>query len=172
MLAPPRVWWKPLGRLERNWLKLAFVWCLFLTAMMPLWFYLGRQNVPATTYRVTPQQFQAKVEAFIQEYQVGEEQGIPVVAPPPGDVFMLARMWQWSPILQLKVGETYRLHLSSLDVQHGFSLQPINLNLMVLPGYDYVVTFTPTSTGEFYVVCNEFCGIGHHLMIGKIIVTK
>ncbi len=172
MLAPPRVWWKPLGRLERNWLKLAFVWCVFLTAMMPLWFYFGRQNVPAKTYRVTPEQFQAKVEAFIAEYQVGEEKGIPVVEPPPGDVFMLARMWQWQPILKLKVGETYRLHLSSVDVQHGFSLQPLNLNFMVLPGYDYVVTITPTTEGEFYVVCNEFCGIGHHLMIGKIIVTK
>jgi cytochrome c oxidase subunit 2 len=29
---------------------------------------------------------------------------------------------------------------------------------------------TPTTTGEFYVVCNEFCGIGHHQMVGKILV--
>jgi cytochrome c oxidase subunit 2 len=41
---------------------------------------------------------------------------------------------------------------------------------MVLPGYDYVLTVTPTTTGEFYVVCNEFCGIGHHQMVGKILV--
>lgn len=173
MIAPPRVWWRPLGRFERSWLLLAFVWCIFLTAMMPLWLFLGRQNVPATTYRVTPQQYQRQVEAFIAQYQVGEEKGIPVVEPPPGsDVFVLARTWQWTPVLRLKKGETYRLHLSSLDVQHGFSLQPLNLNFMVLPGYDYVVTITPTAAGEFYIVCNEYCGIGHHLMIGKVIVTE
>ncbi len=173
MIAPPRVWWKPLGRLERSWFKLAFVWCIFLTAMMPLWFFLGRQNVPTTTYRVTAEQFQRQVDAFIQQYQVGTENGFPVVEPPPGsDVYMLARMWQWTPVLKLKRGATYRLHLSSTDVQHGFSLQPLNLNFMVLPGYDYVVTITPTTAGEFSVVCNEYCGIGHHLMIGKIIVTE
>ncbi len=173
MIAPPRVWWKPLGQLERSWLLIGLVWCIFLTAMMPIWFFLGRQNVPATTYRATPEQFQAQVNAMIEQYKVGEERGFPIVEPPPGsDVFIQARMWQWYPIVKLKKGATYRLHLSSLDVQHGFSLQPMNLNFMVLPGYDYVVTITPTTAGEFYVVCNEYCGVGHHLMIGKIIVTE
>jgi cytochrome c oxidase subunit 2 len=102
---------------------------------------------------------------------VGEEKGMPVVAPDPKeDVYMLGRLWQWSPVLKLKKGETYRLHLSSLDLVHGFSIFPLNLNFMVLPGYDYVLTVTPTTTGEFYVVCNEFCGIGHHQMVGKILV--
>jgi cytochrome c oxidase subunit 2 len=73
--------------------------------------------------------------------------------------------------LQLKKGQTYRLHISSLDLQHGFSLQPNNLNLQVMPGYDYVATITPTQSGEYSVICNEFCQIGHHLMTGRIIVT-
>lgn len=172
MLSPPRVWWKPLGRLERNWLIIAFVWCLFLTAMMPLWFFMGRQNVPATSYRVTPAQFEKLTYDFAQKYQVGTEKGLPVVSAPPGDVYLLGRQWQWYPILQLKKGETYRLHLSSLDVQHGFSLQPANLNFQVLPGYDYVVTLTPTESGKFSIVCNEYCFVGHHVMVGKLIVTE
>jgi cytochrome c oxidase subunit 2 len=40
----------------------------------------------------------------------------------------------------------------------------------VHPGYEHVFTLTPTETGEFGIVCNEFCGIGHHQMTGKIIV--
>jgi cytochrome c oxidase subunit 2 len=79
-------------------------------------------------------------------------------------------MWAWYPILKLRRGETYRLHLSSTDLQHGFSLQPLNMNFQVLPGYDHVLTLTPTSSGEFTIVCNEFCGIGHDRMIGRIIV--
>ena len=69
-------------------------------------------------------------------------------------------------------GETYRLHLSSMDWQHGFSLQPNNINLQVHPGYDMVVTLTPTETGTFSVVCNEYCGVGHHTMVGKIHVVE
>ncbi|MFN7065751.1 MAG: cytochrome C oxidase subunit II, partial [Aquificaceae bacterium] len=61
-------------------------------------------------------------------------------------------------------------YISSLDLLHGISIQPVNMNFMVYPGYDYVLTFKPTSSGEFAVICNEFCGIGHHMMIGKIIV--
>ena len=35
-----------------------------------------------------------------------------------------------------------------------------------------IFTVKPNSTGEFGVVCNEFCGIGHHTMVGKIYVVK
>lgn len=172
MFVPQRIWWKPLHRYERSWVLVAFVWCVLLTVMMPLWFYLGRQNVPATTLRTTPAEFKAAVDAFVAEYQIGEDQFVPVVAPPPNsDVYLLAKQWQWYPVLQLEKGETYRLHLSSVDVQHGFSLQPVNLNLHVLPGYDYVATISPTTSGDFQIVCNEYCGLPHHIMTGKIIVT-
>ena len=173
MLQPQRIWWKPLGRLEKNWVLMAFVWCLLLTVMMPLWFFYGRQNVPAVTYRVKPEDFEQKVMAFAEEYQVDTgARDIPIVEPPPGDVYMWGEQWQWYPILKLKEGETYRLHLSSLDVQHGFSIQPVNLNFQVIPGYDYVVTLTPTQSGEFTIVCNEYCFLGHHAMVGKMIVVE
>ena len=119
------------------------------------------------------EQIKPTVDAFVEEYSIGEEGGIPVVAPPPGsDVYLRASQFQWYPILQLEEGETYRLHLSSLDVVHGFSLQPVNLNFMVVPDYDYVVTLTPTTSGEFSIVCNEYCLVGHHIMTGKIIVEE
>ncbi len=48
----------------------------------------------------------------------------------------------------------------------------MNFNLQILPGYDFVVNITPTETGEFSLICNEYCGIGHHKMVGKIIVKE
>jgi len=30
----------------------------------------------------------------------------------------------------------------------------------------------PDEAGEFSVVCNEYCGIGHHTMVGKIYVVE
>jgi cytochrome c oxidase subunit 2 len=111
---------------------------------------------------------------MVKKYTIREEgdTGIPVVAPPVGsDVFLLARLWEWYPILELKKGEKYRLHLSSMDWMHGFSLQPTNINLSIHPGYDFVVTITPTESGKFSIICNEYCGIGHHTMAGRMYVT-
>jgi cytochrome c oxidase subunit 2 len=75
-------------------------------------------------------------------------------------------------VLELEKGRTYRLHLSSLDWQHGFSLQPVNMNIQVHPGIEHVLTITPTESGVFSVVCNEFCGAGHHQMTGRIRVVE
>ena len=119
-----------------------------------------------------PAAFSARVQEFIDEYKVGEENGLPVVEPPPGShVYLQGQMWRWVPVLKLQQGASYTLHLSSIDVNHGFNLYPMNINFQVVPGYDYGLVVTPTQAGEFQVVCNEFCGVGHHLMVGKIIVT-
>jgi heme/copper-type cytochrome/quinol oxidase subunit 2 len=40
-----------------------------------------------------------------------------------------------------------------------------------VPGYDYGLRVTPTEAGEFLIICNEFCGINHHNMLGKMIVV-
>jgi cytochrome c oxidase subunit II len=172
MESPKGIWWKPAHKAEKVWFGIAFAWCMVLFAMMPLWHIKGGQNPSGIRAKVDPQAFAARTYEFIETYQVGEENGYPIVEPPPGsDIYLLGRMWNWTPILKLKKGAEYTLHLSSLDVNHGFALYPININFQVVPGYDYGLKVTPTEAGDFRIVCNEFCGIGHHLMLGKVIVT-
>ncbi|MBK9549953.1 MAG: hypothetical protein IPO52_12820 [Gemmatimonadetes bacterium] len=92
--------------------------------------------------------------------------------PPVGaEIYLVGLTFSWYPILQLEQGKQYTLHLSSLDVNHGFSLFPVNVNFQVVPGYDYALRVTPTTAGDFRIICNEFCGIGHHTMVGRVIVT-
>ena len=171
LLVPERGWFRAPAGHEKIWLGLALSWCLVLTVMMPYWHFRGKQNSRGEAYAVVPTEFAARVDRFIAANKVGEDKGVAIVEPAPGsDAFILARMWSWNPILKLRKGETYRVHLSSLDLQHGFSLQPLNMNFQVMPGYDHVLTITPTSVGTFTIVCNEFCGIGHSNMIGHIIV--
>ena len=170
-----RVWWNdPLDKKEIAWISIAFLWGLVMFATMIVWHVTGEQNLSNEAYRIDPEVFAERTEAMVQKYKVREEgkSGVPVVKPPPGsEVYMLGRLWEWWPILELEKGESYRLHLSSLDWQHGFSLQPTNINIQVHPNYELVLTITPSETGEFGVVCNEYCGIGHHQMIGKIYVV-
>ncbi len=157
---------------ERVWLGLALTWCLVLTIMMPYWHMRGKQNSTGEAYKVEPMAFLERANRFTESHKVGEEAGIPIVEPDPGgDAYLVARMWSFSPILKLKKDQTYRLHLSSMDLQHGFALLPLNMNFQILPGWDHVLTITPTQSGEFSIICNEFCGIGHHLMTGRIVVV-
>ncbi len=171
LLPPRRHWMTRLGPDERRWLMIAFIWCLVLFTGMYVWLGIGEQQTPIESYRIEPSDFAAEVQDFVAEHQVGERAGAAVVAPPPGsDVYLQASQFQFRPVLQLERGETYRLLVSSTDVQHGLSLQPVNLNFQVLPGYLYVIRITPEESGEFPMVCNEYCGLGHHVMTGLIIV--
>lgn len=171
LLPPKQHWWTRLGPDERRWLTIAFVWCLVLFAGMYVWLGVGQQQTPVESYRIDPDEFAAEVDDFVEAHRVGERDGAPVVAPPPGsDVYLQASQFQFRPILQLERGETYRLLVSSLDVQHGLSVQPVNMSFQVLPGYLYVIRITPDEAGEFPIVCNEYCGLGHHVMTGLIIV--
>ena len=173
---PPadRIWWKvPVGREEIVWILIALTWCLIMFFMMPYWHIYGKQNLSNEAYQTTPAKYGAKVQEGIDQNKVGEEAGVPIIHPPAGsDVYMLDRLWQWWPILELEKDKNYRLHLSSMDWQHGFSVQPININMQVVPGYEMVLTVTPDQSGEYGVVCNEYCGIGHHTMVGKIYVKE
>lgn len=177
-ITPPsdRIWWnEPVAKAELIWIAVAFLWGLVMFFMMIYWHAVGEQNLSNEAYRIDPEIFAERTEAMVEKYTVREqgETGIPVVHPPPGsDVYLIARTWEWWPILELEKGESYRMHLSSMDWQHGFSLQPVNINLQVHPGYEMVFTMTPTGTGEFGIVCNEYCGIGHHEMLGRLIVVE
>lgn len=168
---PERDWFKAPEGNERTWMGMAIVWCLVMFIMMPYWHFKGKQNSTGEAFSVSPKEFKAKVEKFVSANKIGEEKGIPIVQPAPGgDAYLEGRMWTWYPILKLKEGQTYRLHVSAVDLQHGFSLLPVNMNFHMVPGYDHVLTITPTKKGDYQIICNEFCGIGHHLMTGKIIV--
>jgi cytochrome c oxidase subunit 2 len=173
-LEPPKgVWWKPAHKNEKVWVAIAFAWCLVLFAMMPLWHWKGGQNPSGIRSKVDPEAFRARTQEFIEQYRVGEDQGIAIVAPPPGsDVYLYGRMWAWEPILQLQANTEYTLHLSSLDLNHGFALYPLNINFQVVPGYDYGLKILAKEAGEFRIICNEYCGAGHHLMLGRVIVTE
>jgi cytochrome c oxidase subunit 2 len=177
-IQPPssRVWWKqPLDRVEGTWILIAFIWCLIMFFMMPYWHVYGKQNLSNEAYRNTPERFTAKTQEMVDKYTVRTETEwkIPVVHPPAGsDIYLIARLWQWWPMLELEESKTYRLHVMSMDWLHGFSLQPENINVEVHPGYEHVITLTPTRAGTYSIICNEYCGINHHTMSSKLYVVN
>ena len=175
-ILPPsnRLWWKEsIDKTEWAWIAIAFFWGMVMFVMMIYWHINGKQNLSNEAYKTTTEAYAAKVEKFVAENTIRKETDmeIPVAkADSNNEAYLIARLWNWYPILELEKGKEYKIHLSSMDYNHGFSLQPVNINIQVIPTYEHVVKMTPTSAGTFAIVCNEFCGIGHHTMLGRIYV--
>jgi cytochrome c oxidase assembly protein subunit 15 len=159
---------RPLERRRDPGVTLAAVGALAIFVAMPSW---RHGDPPDTAAVVSPGEFQAKVESMVSRWTVAtdKETGMPVVRPPAGsDVYLLARMWEWYPLLELERGGSYRLHLSSVDVVHGLAVRAGGLDLHVRPGREEVVAFTVPAAGDVDLVCNEYCGVRHHRMTARL----
>lgn len=87
------------------------------------------------------------------------------------EAVVIARAWQFQPDqIEVPVGSTVTFTLASPDVIHGFVLTRTNANVMVIPGQISQVTARFDQPGEYLWVCHEYCGFGHHLMYGKVVV--
>ena len=147
-------------RVERG--AVAFVGAVLLLAFvgMPAWWGLKRASFEA--YEIKASDFEAKLDGMVTRYRVGEEDGVPVVRPPAGDVYVVAERWRFRPMLELTVGETYRIHVASLDILHGVVIG--GREALVAPGKAAVLTLTAGAPGRMTMVCSEYCGLEHNKM--------
>ncbi|MDD2801849.1 MAG: cytochrome C oxidase subunit II [Methylococcales bacterium] len=58
----------------------------------------------------------------------------------------------------------------SMDVLHGVHIPMTNMSTMIVPGYVAEITTTFPKPGEYPLLCNEYCGLGHNHMWSNISV--
>jgi cytochrome c oxidase subunit 2 len=63
------------------------------------------------------------------------------------------------------------LRATSADVVHGLLIEGTNINTMLVPGYVSELPVQFKAPGEHVMPCQEFCGIGHQGMWGKVKVV-
>jgi cytochrome c oxidase subunit II len=73
--------------------------------------------------------------------------------------------------VEIPKGAKVTINVATKDVIHGFEMVGTNVNMMVEPGYVSSFTKTFNEVGEFTILCNEYCGAGHHLMTAKVKVV-
>lgn len=150
---------------ERFWLWTA-------TAMLVL--FLGVMTFAAVTQAVHPpgdvetiDPLKVRTEGEFSEPGVFyDDEGNPTVV-------VVAEMFRFRPeILRLPAGRKVTFRVTSPDVMHGFQIVGTNANVMVAPGYvsQFAVTFP--EPGEYLIVCNEYCGLSHHQMAGRLYVRE
>ena len=74
--------------------------------------------------------------------------------------------------LHLQIDQPVKINLRSLDVIHNFYVPQFRAKMDTLPGIVSYYWFTPTKTGEYEILCAEFCGTGHYGMRGTVLVDE
>ena len=72
--------------------------------------------------------------------------------------------------LHLEIDQPVKVELRSYDVLHNFYVPQFRAKMDTLPGLITYYWFTPTKTGDFEILCAEYCGTGHYAMRGKVLV--
>jgi cytochrome c oxidase subunit 2 len=73
--------------------------------------------------------------------------------------------------LYLPVDRPVRVWLRSIDVLHNFYVPEFRAKMDMVPGMVTFFWITPTRTGEFEVLCAEYCGTAHAFMRGYVVVA-
>lgn len=76
---------------------------------------------------------------------------------------------------QVKAGIPVEFQVSSRDVNHGFGVVDSNgvllFQVQSMPRYVNKAIYTFEKSGTYRVVCLEYCGLAHHVMIATIEVV-
>jgi cytochrome c oxidase subunit II len=150
-------------RYERYWMWAATGMLVLFTGAIVATSLSGAVHPPSHVETVNPTTLSI----------AGEFASPGIVTAPDGRVrvSMRAEMYVFRPtVIRVPAGRAITFRVTSPDVLHGFQIVGTNINLTVAPGYVSEATTTFETPGEYLVVCNEYCGLAHHLMQGSIIV--
>ncbi|MFC4101972.1 cytochrome c oxidase subunit II [Paenibacillus xanthanilyticus] len=87
------------------------------------------------------------------------------------ELVMLGQVFAFAPgEVNIPEGSTVHFRITTPDVVHGLLIPGTNVNMMIVPGHITEFTYTFRKAGDYLMLCNEYCGVGHHLMMGKLIV--
>ncbi|MCM3588762.1 cytochrome c oxidase subunit II [Mesobacillus maritimus] len=154
-------------KFEKIWLIFGVATLLvFLSVIGVSAFYLGNQP-PSCLATINPEQVDTQAPF--------DKPGLNKVEGKEWDyeLVFVASAFNYTPgEVEVPLGAKVKVLATTKDVVHGFNVAGTNINMMLEPGYisEFVTTFD--KPGEFLIVCNEYCGAGHHLMSSMIKVVE
>ena len=146
------------------------IWMIGVSAMLVLFFSVIAYESVAMQ-RMPPSHVETIDPKTVLADARFNPQGVRMGADGSVHAHVVGLTFAWMPgEMTLPAGKPVTFHITSVDVTHGFQIVRSNAQAMVIPGY--VSQFTTTfDAGEYLVVCNEYCGVGHHTMFAKLHVV-
>lgn len=155
-------------KFEKIWLTFGTATLLFFLIVIGVSaFYLGNQP-PSCLLTIDPEK--------VEQTKPFNQPGLQKIADNEYRLTIVASAFNYdvgtdNKIIQIPVGSTVHFYVTTKDVVHGFGLVGTNVNMMLEPGYISTYTNIFRKPGTYTLLCNEYCGIGHHLMAASIEVT-
>ena len=148
------------------------IWMGVAAALIAI--FLAAIVVAAGAYAIHPQSHVETIDptTVLEDPEFGNPG---VAIQPDGSVIvtLVAEMFFFDPDpIEVPAGRPVTFRLTSPDVIHGFEIVGTNANTMVIPGYVSEFTMSFAEPGQHLVVCNEYCGLLHHNMVGRLIVQE
>ena len=96
-----------------------------------------------------------------------------LAAEQPQVIEIKAKKYEFAPShITVKKGAAVVLRLSTEDRSHGFLVKPLGVDADIKPGQFTDVAITPDATGEYAVICDHYCGLGHGNMKMTLTVVQ
>ena len=148
---------------ERIWMWLAGALVVVFLGVIVGTAAMGAIQPPSHVETVDPATLDAHPEWGTPGVKPREDGGV--------TVSVVAGMFSFAPDpIEVPAGKPVTFRLTSRDVIHGFAVVGTNANAMAIPGYVSEFTVTFSRAGEYTIACNEYCGVMHHVMVGKLVV--
>ena len=74
--------------------------------------------------------------------------------------------------LHILINQPIKMNLRSIDVLHDFYIPQFRAKMDMVPGMVTYYWFEPIRTGNFEILCMEYCGTGHYAMKGRVLVDE
>ncbi len=150
---------------EKNWMRISAVLLIVFFATVSIaGFSMGFQ-VTGEDSEVDPR--------TVLDSPPWSEPGLRQIGENEYEAYVVAQTWNFLPReLEVPVGSTVTIYVTSPDLQHGFKVTDTNINTMVVPGQVSKLTYTFDEVGEFPYICHEYCGSGHAAMFGVVNVVS
>jgi cytochrome c oxidase subunit 2 len=147
------------------------IWLIFGIGSLVL--FLVVLGVAAFAFGQQPPSHMASVDSQNLEESVFSEPGLEQINEDTYRARIVAMAFGYNPgTIEVPVGSTVIFEVTSQDVVHSFTIPGTNVNMMITPGHVNMIEHTFDEPGEYLVLCNEYCGTGHHYMQMSIEVTE
>jgi len=153
--------------LEKKWGQIILVICAFFVGIILFEALFHSVNAPSNVETIDSTKLHLSREFAEDNLGVNTDDKGNIV------VRMVAGRYSFFPkeiVVPAETKLTFRW--VSMDVLHGVHIPMTNMSTMVVPGFVAELETSFPTPGDYPVLCNEYCGLGHDQMWSRIKVVE
>lgn len=154
-----------IDHLERRWISISLLVIGLLVGIITIDAFFHGVNPPSKVETIDSASLHLSEEFAEDNLGVSVNQNGEVI------VRMVAGRYSFFPKhIDVPAETQLTFRWVSMDVLHGVHIPMTNMSTMIVPGYVAEVSTQFPSPGEYPLLCNEYCGLGHNHMWSNISV--